>query len=115
MMMDQVKMVSVWKKQKIKLEKMIDEKQFVINKMKQRIEEMEDKNSALEEKDLQAKLKMQKKNIMLEKLEEEIKGIRQKFGNQPQFNLKREGRRNGSRGLGLFGINTASKNFIDCL
>lgn len=31
--MDEVKVISIWKKEKVKFEKIIEEKEFVINKM----------------------------------------------------------------------------------
>lgn len=50
---------------------------------------------------------MQSKDVMIEKMEEEVKQLREKFGEDVfRSRSKSGGRREGGRGLTLFGVNS---------
>lgn len=47
--MDQMQKMNIWKREKAKMEKVMEEKDFIVQKLHDRIEELTEKNLSLEE------------------------------------------------------------------
>ena len=77
--------MNAWKKEKAKMEKMVEEKNFAIQKLHERIEELSDKNIALEERQLDLNLQIEQKNIKIRKLSDDLKKA---IGGKAHFNCE---------------------------
>ena len=67
--MDQMSKMSIWKKEKGKMEKIIEEKEFMTRKLQDRIDDLVEKNLGLEEAQMNLTLEGEKKNLRIRKIE----------------------------------------------
>lgn len=71
--MEQFSKMNIWSKEKSKMEKINEEKEFTIRKLQDRIDELVERNLTLEESQINLKLEDEKKSVRLRKIESEMK------------------------------------------